>query len=105
MKPTKKELGASAAAEKVKKLLIIKGRSSSQVINDVMKDLSMLSKPHCKALSKKNDVIPFENHESLEFLSQKNDCSMFAFGSHTKKRPHNLVLVSNLSCLSLPLSS
>ena len=27
-----------------------------------------------------------------EFFSDRNDASLFAFGSHSKKRPHNLVL-------------
>ena len=27
-----------------------------------------------------------------EFLSSKNDCSLFVLGTHNKKRPHNLVL-------------
>lgn len=43
-------------------------------------------------LSKKNDIRPFENVNSLEFLSQKNDCSLFMIGSHSKKRPNNFVL-------------
>lgn len=51
-----------------------------------------LSKPHCHILSKKNEIIPFEDVTSLEFLCQKNDCSLFALGSHSKKRPNNLVL-------------
>jgi ribosome production factor 2 len=42
--------------------------------------------------SKRNDIRPFEDHKPLEFFSQKNDASLFVLGSHTKKRPHNLVI-------------
>ena len=41
--------------------------------------------------SKKNDIKPFDDFKQFEFLSQKNDNSLFCFASHTKKRPHNLV--------------
>jgi len=37
-------------------------------------------------------VHPFDSPIPIEFLSNKNDCSLFAFGSHTKKRPNNLIL-------------
>jgi len=43
-------------------------------------------------LTRKNDIRPFEDGSSLEFLTERNGCSAFAFISHTKKRPHNLVL-------------
>ena len=33
---------------------------------------------------------PFEDPESLQFFSRKNDTSQFIFGSHNKKRPNNL---------------
>src|SRR3546814_6517942 len=36
---------------------------------------------------------PFDNEQGLEFLCQKNDCSLFGMVSHSKKRPNNLVLV------------
>lgn len=29
---------------------------------------------------------------ALEFLCQKNECGLFAVASHSKKRPHNIVL-------------
>lgn len=51
-----------------------------------------MKKPFYKSLSKKNEIRPFEAVNSLEFLSQKNDCSLFMVGSHSKKRPNNLVM-------------
>ena len=46
-------------------------------------------------MSRKNaDVQPFEpgGEVSLERLADRVNCSLFALGSHSKKRPHNLVL-------------
>lgn len=83
--------------EKVKSTLFLKGRNSSEVVNDAMRDLALLSKPYNKVFSKKNDISPFEDAASLEFLAPKNDCGLFVFGSHSKKRPDNLVVVSVLS--------
>jgi len=39
-------------------------------------------------------VKPFEpgGEAPLEFFTQKSNCSLFALGAHTKKRPHNLTL-------------
>ena len=43
-------------------------------------------------MTKKNDIRPFEDINSLEFFSKKNDCSLFMVGSHSKKRPQNLIM-------------
>lgn len=79
--------------ESAKRVLLIKGKCSSQVMNEVLLDMTMLTKPNCKALTRNNDILPFEDVNSLEFLGQKNKCALFSLVSHTKKRPNNLVLV------------
>lgn len=89
-KPKKEE---ENLVEKVKKTLFLKGRTSSQTMNDVLKDLALMAKPYAKTFHRKNDIIPFEDAHSLEFLGPKNDCGLFALASHSKKRPNNLVLV------------
>merc|ERR1711915_862638 len=43
-------------------------------------------------MGKKNDIRPFEDVTKLEFFCQKNDSSLFMFGNHNKKRPHNLIM-------------
>ncbi len=45
-----------------------------------------------RQLSRKNDIRPFEDASSLEFLCEKNECAAFLYTSSNKKRPHNLVL-------------
>jgi ribosome production factor 2 len=48
--------------------------------------------PNVKKLQKRNAFLPFEGREHIEFLGFKNDCSLFCFVSHNKKREHNIVL-------------
>ncbi|KAL6067555.1 rRNA-binding ribosome biosynthesis protein rpf2 [Balamuthia mandrillaris] len=78
--------------ENVKSALFLKGPKTSQIITDLLNDLWLLKKPNGVKFSRHNAVRPFEDETSFEFFSQKNDCSLFAYGSHSKKRPHNLVL-------------
>ena len=82
----------SKVFEETKKALFLTGLNSSDTVNDAMVDLRAIVAPHCKKLAKRNDFNPWTGTEHLEFLGFKNDCSLFAFGSHNKKRPNNLVL-------------
>jgi len=43
-------------------------------------------------MRKGHDMHPFENIVPLESMASKQDCGLFCFGSHQKKRPDNLVL-------------
>jgi ribosome production factor 2 len=81
--------------ENVKRAMFIKGSKSSFVVTCVLKDLAALKKPDIvKYNNKKRNKYPspFEDETTVEFLSTKSDCSLFMFGSHSKKRPHNLVI-------------
>lgn len=51
----------------------------------------MLKAPFAKMMGKKNDIHVFEDENNVEFLTQKNDASLFMVGSSTKKRPNNLI--------------
>lgn len=80
--------------ENPKTILVLKGHSTSKLIQDVLSDIHILKKPACKKLHRKNDLLPFEagGDTHLENLCKLSDCSLFAVGNHTKKRPHNLIL-------------
>lgn len=82
----------SQIKEGAKNTLFLEGRKCSGDIKEALKDLYQLKKPLCKKLTRSNDITPFEDTSSLQFLVDKNDCTMFMFGSSSKKRPGNLVL-------------
>lgn len=78
--------------EPPKRLLLMKGPKASAVITDVLTDLHMMHKPHSHKLRHNNQIRPFSDQSSVEFLTRKNECGLFAIGSHSKKRPHNLTV-------------
>ncbi|KAK9816939.1 hypothetical protein WJX72_007221 [[Myrmecia] bisecta] len=80
--------------EDAKKALLLFGNKTSQVVKDVLTDLQKLKAKDAVKYSRKNDdVRPFEagGESHLEFFSRKNDLGLFCLGTHSKKRPHNLV--------------
>ena len=78
--------------ERGKSTLLFKGIQCSQNMSDMLKELRALQAPNAKLLTKKNQITPFTDTESVEFLTTKNDCALFAMASTNKKRPNNLVL-------------
>jgi len=78
--------------EDEKNVAYIRGFTANDQITRVVRDIYMLKKPIGVPLNKKNVVQPFEDVSPIEFICQKNDCSLFLFTSHSKKRPNNLVM-------------
>ncbi|XP_064623284.1 ribosome production factor 2 homolog [Lineus longissimus] len=78
--------------ENNKTAMFIRGGRTSELITQSLKEIYTLKKPDAVFFKKKNIMRPFEDQTSIEFFSTKGDCSLFMFGSHSKKRPHNLVI-------------
>lgn len=89
-----KSIEAELEEKSARKVLLLKGIRCSNNMSEVLKDLQSILQPNAKLLSKNNEILPFEDEgcHSLEFLCTKNDCSLFALASHSKKRPNNLIL-------------
>jgi ribosome production factor 2 len=83
---------APKVIENTKSLLGLKGPKASEMVQSVLRDLHKFKSPDSKLLTKINMTRPFEDVSSIEFLGKVNDASLFSYGSHSKKRPHNLVL-------------
>uniref|UniRef100_UPI00398E755F ribosome production factor 2 homolog isoform X1 n=2 Tax=Pristiophorus japonicus TaxID=55135 RepID=UPI00398E755F len=79
-------------SENTKNAMLIKGGNTSEIVTRALKDIYSLKKPNAVLYKKKNITRPFEDQTSVEFFSKKSDCSLFMFGSHNKKRPHNLII-------------
>lgn len=87
-----KKAQESQTEEDEKNVAYIKGFTANDIITRVMRDIYMLKKPIGIPLNRRNVIQPFEDASPLEFLCHKNDCSLFLYSSHSKKRPNNLVM-------------
>jgi ribosome production factor 2 len=77
-----------------KRTLLLHGTKCPLPVHTVLKTIHSLTKPNSTLLNKKNENIhPFEDASSLEFLAGKNDCGLVVFGSSTKKRPNSITLL------------
>ncbi|KAL4529969.1 hypothetical protein Ndes2437B_g08502 [Nannochloris sp. 'desiccata'] len=89
------ERRAPKIVEEPRRSLVLYGNKTSQIIKDVLIDIHKLKGNDSLKYSRKNDDIhPFEvgGEVQLEIHTNRSNCSLFALGSHSKKRPHNLVL-------------
>lgn len=89
------EKRAPKTIEEAKKAMIFCGHKTNQVVKDILVDVQKLkSSESMKLTHRKHDILPFElgGEVDLERHSVKSDCSLFVIGSHTKKRPNNLVM-------------
>jgi len=78
--------------ENTKQCILMHGKNTSDVVRQCMRDIYALKKQDSIHLSKKKDILPFEDILPVERAAQKHDCSLFSFATHSKKRPHNLIL-------------
>ncbi|XP_028042108.1 ribosome production factor 2 homolog [Bombyx mandarina] len=75
-----------------KQSIFLQGRNPSERTRKLLKDIYDLKKPDAAYLSRKNDFVPFEDSSLIEKLCYKKEAALFGVGSHSKKRPHNIVL-------------
>jgi len=86
------QVRAPKVVENVKQMMFFKGEKVSKDVGDLMKDIACLKQPYVHVFNKREAIHPFENCVPIENLSQHFDMSLFSFGSHSKKRPNNLIL-------------
>merc|ERR1712032_1034778 len=64
----------------------------------VLNDLHLTRKEYSKKLSKKNNIENiFDKPNDIEYICEKNDTSLFAYTTDTKKKPMNLLMGSTFN--------
>lgn len=84
----------SLLKENPKRSVIMKGRKSSEILNNLLRELHLMRGSEMSQLLMKrsHDLAPMDDASLVERISAKYDCSLFAVGNHQKKRPNNLVI-------------
>lgn len=82
----------SKVIENTKQSIFVKGGRTNELVSETLKQFYTLKRPHSMMLSKKNILRPFDDAKPLEYLSEKNDSSLFMFGCSSKKRPNSLIM-------------
>lgn len=83
---------APQVIEGAKRVMFIRGPTSSEVLSACVKDLAVMAQPNVVKYGRKSDIRPFEDPSSVLFYSHKSDAALFAHTSSSKKRPSNLTL-------------
>ncbi|CAG2105823.1 unnamed protein product [Medioppia subpectinata] len=78
--------------ENTKKAIFTRGSNASQRCVQLLKDFCLLKKPNSVYFNRKEEWHPFDDWSPVEYMCGKNDASLFAYASHTKKRPNNVVI-------------
>ena len=86
------ESRAPKLVEDPRRCLVLKGSKTSGVILSLLRSFHILQQPLSTHLHHPHAIHPFDDSSSLEFLTSKADASLFVLGSHSKKRPDNVVL-------------
>ncbi|BFZ53672.1 rRNA-binding ribosome biosynthesis protein rpf2 [Savitreella phatthalungensis] len=79
--------------ENAKTAIFVQTSTCNELTRSILLDLATLKKPDSLSFNRRKDnqVLPFEDASSIEFFAEKNDASIVVLGSHSKKRPHNIV--------------
>lgn len=86
---------APKLVEDAKRAVFVQTSTCNETTKRILNDLATLKKPDCQSFSRKKDngqILPFEDAQTVEFFSEKNDAAFIVLGSHSKKRPHNLTI-------------
>jgi len=78
--------------EEGKLTLVLSGRNGSNEVASILHDVYGLRKPAASYLRLRTEEIrPLENETQIERFTKKANASLFLTGSHSKKRPINVV--------------
>jgi ribosome production factor 2 len=77
--------------EDAKRTLLVRGPRASALGKTLLSELGCVLAPLADKLGKDNEqLMPFENRQSIEGLCRLNDTPLFLLSSKTKKRPHGI---------------